>query len=326
VSRDFRAVLGGSAVAAARAVNYENAGTVEFIVDTATGEYYFMEMNTRLQVEHPVTEAVMGLDLVELQLRVAAGESLAINSGMKQEDLEPRGHAFEARLYAENPSNGFLPAGGSVLRWCLPPGSTMFEFPEVVAAAANNVHKCSQDSTSCDIRVDSGVRQGDVVGVNYDPMIAKVLARGPDRTTALRALGDALGALQAGGLPTNAEFLRRITLNEEFQAGPVDTGFIQRHEAELLAPIPVDTAIIGLAVASYLALTNQNCSSPSPSPWTIPDAFRVNHRHREVLEFVHAGSGTQMAASVVRDETSMTVTVGVMGQGEPPAALAPSCL
>ncbi|EFN51015.1 hypothetical protein CHLNCDRAFT_37598 [Chlorella variabilis] len=208
ITPEFRRSIGEAAVAAARAVGYQNAGTVEFIVDVDSGGssgqpqgFFFMEMNTRLQVvEHPVSEAITGVDLVEWQLRVAAVEPLPV----QQEELEIRGHAFEARLYAEDPVNNFLPAGGRrlasicrVLRWSVPANAVFF-----------------QDGP---LRVDSGVQRGDLVGVNYDPMIAKVICTGPDRATALASLHNALQQLQVSGLPTNTEFLKRITQNREFQ-------------------------------------------------------------------------------------------------------------
>ncbi|KDD74495.1 L chain of carbamoyl-phosphate synthase, partial [Helicosporidium sp. ATCC 50920] len=156
LSEKQREALGASAVAAALAVGYRNAGTVEFIMDGRSGEFYFMEMNTRLQVEHPVTEAITGVDLVEWQLRVAAGEALP----RTQDQIRVNGHAFEARIYAENPANNFLPAGGTLARWATPPGAAEF-----VPGAP--------------LRVDSGVRVGDGVGLHYDPMIAKLVVHGP---------------------------------------------------------------------------------------------------------------------------------------------------
>jgi 3-methylcrotonyl-CoA carboxylase alpha subunit len=304
----FRAKLGTSAVDAAQAVQYRNAGTVEFIVDSKTGEYYFMEMNTRLQVEHPVTEAVVNLDLVELQLRVAAGESLA--GILRQEDLEPKGHAFEARLYAENPWNGFLPAGGKVLRWKPPPGSSFFTFDMAssmntsLLSASSPVSSSSSSSLSvlpknkgCIVRVDSGVRQGDTVGVNYDPMIAKIIVKGPNRETALKGIREALGTLQVAGVPTNAEFVRRVTINEEFQAGGVDTSFITRHEKELLAPRKLHAELAALAPAVYTALdaikkkTLHSGGKLGFGPWNIADSFRLNYTHHILVEFRHTGSG-----------------------------------
>lgn len=274
ISADFRRSIGESAVAAAKAVGYRNAGTVEFIVDVDSGEYYFMEMNTRLQVEHPVSEAISGADLVEWQLRVAAGEPLPL----RQEQLAIKGHAFEARIYAENPENGFLPAGGRVLRWRVPPGAAFF-----------------QDAP---LRVDSGVQEGDTVGVHYDPMIAKLVVHGPDRPAALASLHSALQELQVSGLPTNVEFLKRITQNSEFQQGAVDTSFIAKHEAELLSAQPVAGDVLALAAVAFLriAAARAEDSAPAaqlPGPWSLRNSFRVNHQFSCPVAFSHPRSGTQ---------------------------------
>jgi 3-methylcrotonyl-CoA carboxylase alpha subunit len=334
VSRQFRAALGKSAVDAARAVGYRNAGTVEFIVDSKTDEHYFMEMNTRLQVEHPVTEAVCGVDLVELQLRVAAGESLA-NLGLNQEDLEPQGHAVEARLYAENPANNFLPAGGKLLRWRMPPGSTSFAFSptaDSTGSGSANDNDNDIDQTNDDgaprpspsqhqqksrahapvsVRIDSGVREGDLVGVHYDPMIAKVVVKAGDRPAALRALSDALGQLQASGVPTNAAFVRRVLGNEGFKTVAVDTSFISRHEEELLAPEPLRRDVAAFAAAMLLAGDGLAASAAAAAaagtsegsggargPWALADAFRVNHKHSQKVVMTHVGSGRCMDADV----------------------------
>ena len=249
ISADFRRSLGASAVDAAKAVGYRSAGTVEFIVDAATGRHYFMEMNTRLQVEHPVTEAITGLDLVELQLRVAAGESLK-KLGMRQKDLSPVGHAIEARLYAENPHNDFLPSGGKLLRWRLPEGASSFHF---IRSGEYSIlpqkHGMTRDVA---VRVDSGVQEGDTVGVHYDPMIAKVIVRASNRDGALDGLSHALRALQVAGFPTNVGFIDRVLRHEEFRAGPVDTGFIPRNEETLLAPSPLTKTAATIAVVAVL--------------------------------------------------------------------------
>ncbi|HHT9055854.1 TPA: acetyl-CoA carboxylase biotin carboxylase subunit, partial [Burkholderia cenocepacia] len=199
---DVRQAMGEAAVAAARAVGYVGAGTVEFIM---TGDaFYFMEMNTRLQVEHPVTEMVTGLDLVEWQLRVASGEPLPL----KQEELRVRGHALEARLYAENPARGFLPSTGTLKHLRLPAG---VEFD--IGAA---------------VRVDSGVREGDAITPFYDPMIAKLIVHGADRAEALGLMLRALRACEVVGLHTNAAFLQRIVACEPFATADLDTGLIER--------------------------------------------------------------------------------------------------
>src|SRR5690349_2223800 len=202
-----RAAMGAAAVEAARAVGYTGAGTVEFLVGGDDPDtFYFLEMNTRLQVEHPVTELVTGLDLVELQLRVAAGEPLPL----RQEDVVLRGHAVEGRVYAEDPANGFLPTGGRILALSEPPG----------------------------VRVDSGVREGDVVGSDYDPMLAKVIAHAADRDAALRRLDAALRDTVLLGPGTNIGFLRALLADPDVRAGRLDTGLVGRVAAA--ADVPAD--------------------------------------------------------------------------------------
>ena len=223
MTAEVRAAMGAAAVAAAKAIGYSGAGTVEFIADGSGGlradGFWFMEMNTRLQVEHPVTEAVTGEDLVEWQLRVAAGEPLP----RRQEELRLAGHAVEARLYAEDPAKGFLPAIGRL---------THLSFPEGV-------------------RVDSGVRAGDAISPWYDPMIAKVIAHGATREIALRKLGQALDATRVAGCTTNLGFLARLVRQGDFAAGRVDTGLIERDLAALTEPEAASEA--ALAVAALAA-------------------------------------------------------------------------
>eukprot|EP00271_Cylindrocystis_brebissonii_P019287 TRINITY_DN5821_c0_g1_i6.p1 TRINITY_DN5821_c0_g1~~TRINITY_DN5821_c0_g1_i6.p1 ORF type:complete len:862 (-),score=138.96 TRINITY_DN5821_c0_g1_i6:406-2991(-) len=207
VSDEFRKRIGSAAVDAAKAVSYVSAGTVEFIVDTMSDDFFFMEMNTRLQVEHPVSEMISGQDLVEWQIRVANGETLPI---LKQEDIKLNGHAFEARIYAENIPRGFLPAAGRLVR-CRPP-----------AEEAGLV------------RVETGVREGDTVSVFYDPMIAKLVTWGEDRDSALRRMWKCLGDYQIVGVPTNLQFLQRLAGHPSFQSGDVHTHFIDAHRPDLL--------------------------------------------------------------------------------------------
>jgi 3-methylcrotonyl-CoA carboxylase alpha subunit len=237
MTQAMRAAMGEAAVAAARAVGYVGAGTVEFIVED--DRFAFMEMNTRLQVEHPVTEAITGLDLVEWQLRVAAGAPLPLT----QAQLSITGHAFEARLCAEDPLRDFLPQVGRLTHLSLPD----------------------------DIRVDAGVRQGDVIGIDYDPMIAKLIVHGPDRATALRLLAAALGRCAVVGVQTNLALLRGIATAADFAAGDFDTGFIARHPA-LLAPTPEpDAAVIAAAVLAVIG------DAPAPrDPWGAGDGWRLN--------------------------------------------------
>ena len=213
----LRARMGEAAVALARACGYAGAGTVEFITPGDASEFFFLEMNTRLQVEHPVTELVYGVDLVEQQLLVAAGEPLALS----QDALVPRGHAVEARLYAEDPANGFLPAVGTVRRYVEPSGA----------------------------RMDSGIREGSVVGTDYDPMLAKVIAHAQDRPTALRRLARALGELQLLGVTTNAAFSRALLEREDVRAGEIDTGLLERILAEP-PPAPPEDLVPAAALAA----------------------------------------------------------------------------
>ncbi len=223
---EMRAAMGAAAVRAAEAIGYSGAGTVEFIVDGSDGlrpdGFWFMEMNTRLQVEHPVTEAITGVDLVEWQLRVAAGEALPA----AQDDLRIAGHAFEARLYAEDAARGFLPATGRLTHLVFPAGA----------------------------RADTGVRPGDWISPYYDPMIAKLIVHGPTRAIALRRLERALSETQVAGSVTNLAFLRRLAGHAGFAAGDVDTGLIAR-DLEVLTLDPVPCARVwALAALGALGL------------------------------------------------------------------------
>ncbi len=229
VSPQLRARMGEAAVALAQACGYVGAGTVEFIAPADASEFFFLEMNTRLQVEHPVTELVYGVDLVERQLRVAAGEPL----GLRQEDLVPRGHAVEARLYAEDPAAGFLPSTGTVRVYGEPAGPG--------------------------VRVDSGVAYGSVVGTAYDPMLAKVVAHGPDRETALDRLDRALATYAIAGVTTNAAFTRALLAREDVRAGEQDTGLLERVLGDLDAAPPED-----LVPAAMVAAAG---TGHPPGPW-----------------------------------------------------------
>ncbi|MEV5926947.1 acetyl/propionyl/methylcrotonyl-CoA carboxylase subunit alpha [Streptomyces cellulosae] len=231
-----RAAMGEAAVQAARSCGYRGAGTVEFIVPgDDPSAYYFMEMNTRLQVEHPVTELITGLDLVEWQLRVAAGERLAFG----QDDVRLTGHAVEARLCAEDPARGFLPSGGTVLRLCEPQGDG--------------------------VRTDSGLSEGTEVGSLYDPMLSKVIAYGPDRATALRRLRAALAETVTLGVQTNAGFLRRLLAHPAVVSGELDTGLVER-EADSLVGGEVPAEVYAAA-----ALLRQAALEPAAGPgWRDP--------------------------------------------------------
>jgi 3-methylcrotonyl-CoA carboxylase alpha subunit len=204
VMPEFRSHLGEAAVSAAKAVGYHSAGTVEFIVDTVSGQFYFMEMNTRLQVEHPVTEMIVGQDLVEWQILVANGETLPLN----QTQIPLLGHSFEARIYAENVPKGFLPATGVL-------------------------HHYSPVPVSPTVRVETGVEQGDTVSMHYDPMIAKLVVWGENRTAALIKLKDCLSNFQVAGLPTNIDFILKLANHKSFENGDVETHFIDNFKDDL---------------------------------------------------------------------------------------------
>ncbi|MEV0198538.1 biotin carboxylase N-terminal domain-containing protein [Nonomuraea sp. NPDC050691] len=242
VDESLRARMGAAAVEAARAVGYTGAGTVEFIVDGTTGEHHFMEMNTRLQVEHPVTELVTGLDLVELQLRVAAGEPLPFG----QQDVRLRGHAVEARVYAEDPARGFLPTGGRVLALHEPAGEG--------------------------VRVDSGLAEGTVVGSEFDPMLAKVIAWAPSRDAALLRLDQALARTAVLGLTTNVPFLRALVTHPAVRSGALDTGMVERILPDL--PLAGEPPAEALAAAALVF----HALPQGADPWEVTDGWRVGER------------------------------------------------
>jgi acetyl-CoA/propionyl-CoA carboxylase, biotin carboxylase, biotin carboxyl carrier protein len=251
-----RSRIGAAAVETARSVGYLGAGTVEFLVsDEAPGEFFFLEMNTRLQVEHPVTELVTGLDLVAEQLRVAAGEPLSVG----QSDVHLDGHAIEVRLYAEDPARGFLPSTGAVLALREPSGPG--------------------------IRVDSGIAPGTTVGPWYDPMLSKIIAWGPDRAVALDRLGQALAATTVLGVRTNLGFLRTLLADPQVRAGRIDTEFIDRELDRLIesagATVPADA----LAVYGLVRLWLRQPPGPVVDPWAVPSGWRVGG-HRPLLSRV----------------------------------------
>ena len=248
VTPALRTAINAAAVRAAAAVGYVNAGTVEFVV-APDRQFYFLEMNTRLQVEHPVTEAVTGLDLVEWQLLVAAGRPLP----RAQEAITQSGHAIEARIYSEDPDRGFLPSTGRVERFACPP----------------------QDSSW---RVDSGIEDGDRIEVHYDPMVAKVIASGPDRETAILRLRAALARTALFGPRSNLGLLRRIVAHPDFCAGAMDTGYLDRHLGALLEAQPAIAPEALLATADYAleSLTRQSrARRPQVSPWDLGDAWQA---------------------------------------------------
>jgi 3-methylcrotonyl-CoA carboxylase alpha subunit len=258
-----RTEIGEAAVTAAKAVRYSGAGTVEFIAEQA-GSFYFMEMNTRLQVEHPVTEMITGLDLVEWQLRVAAGERLPLS----QEQLAFSGHAIEARIYAEDPQRDFLPATGRLVHVCFP------------ADAAG-------------LRVDTGVSTGAAITPWYDPMIAKLIVHGADRAAALARLRSALAQVEIAGPATNVAFLQRIAASRAFGDAELDTGLIERHRAELLAP-PGAVPQTLLAAAAFAELSAEEAgarqrargSADPHSPWDRVDGWRLNEDSHHDFAFL----------------------------------------
>ncbi|XP_053163630.1 methylcrotonoyl-CoA carboxylase subunit alpha, mitochondrial isoform X1 [Hemicordylus capensis] len=253
IKPEVRRKLGEAAVKAAKAVNYVGAGTVEFIMDSQHN-FYFMEMNTRLQVEHPVTEMITGTDLVEWQLRVAAGEKIPLT----QEEISLKGHAFEARIYAEDPNNNFMPGAGPLLHLSTPP------------------------SDSC-TRIETGVRQGDEVSIHYDPMIAKLVVWAEDRQAALRRLRFCLQQYNIVGLSTNVDFLLSLSSHPEFEAGNVHTNFIPQHYDELFPPqkviskVSLCQAALGLILREKMTTdTFRDLSEDKFSPFASSNGRRIN--------------------------------------------------
>ena len=244
VTPDLRQRMGEAALAVARAANYRNAGTAEFLLDEESGQFYFLEMNTRLQVEHAITEAVLGLDLVEWQVRIAAGEPLTL----EQQDLHPRGHAVECRIYAEDPYNNFAPSAGRLSHWQPPSGPGL--------------------------RLDSGVASGQEISTYYDPMLAKLTAWGADRRTSLRRMELALSHFPVLGLITNIPFLREVIRNPQFQNGQYDTNFLENTPAVTESREPEETRQLANALASWAwdgisspGRTPVNLDPTPDSPW-----------------------------------------------------------
>lgn len=263
-----RAAMGKAAVDAARAVNYVGAGTVEFIAGP-DGDFYFMEMNTRLQVEHPVTECITGTDLVEWQLRVASGEPLPL----QQDQLQIRGHALEARLYAEDADRGFLPSTGTLRHLRLP---------------ANTAH----------VRVDAGVEQGDAITPFYDPMIAKLIVWDVDRDAALRRMQQALAECEVVGVTTNDAFLRRLVMTDSFTQAKLDTALIEREQAAL-APNDGDSDPALWALAAIAGVATSEAASRDArdphSPWQAQDGWRLGAAAARALTLEHRGAQRSVA-------------------------------
>jgi 3-methylcrotonyl-CoA carboxylase alpha subunit len=271
MSAERRAAMGEAAVAAARAVGYVGAGTVEFIANQ-DGSFYFMEMNTRLQVEHPVTEMITGTDLVEWQIRVAAGEALP----KKQDELTINGHAIEARIYAENPEKGFLPSIGT-LQHLETPDAVHFELGGVPGFPAA-------------VRIDSGVRQGDAISPFYDPMIAKLIVWGADRKQALARMAQALSQYQIVGLASNIAFLKRLVEGDAFANADLDTGLIERnHEALFPPPRSIPVAAVALAAVSLIEEEKDKSAAQSGAnrgdPWGQALGWRMNFHYVRKLAF-----------------------------------------
>jgi 3-methylcrotonyl-CoA carboxylase alpha subunit len=303
ISEALRKRLGEAAVNAARAVGYRGAGTVEFILD-AEHNFYFMEMNTRLQVEHPITEMITRQDLVEWQLRVACGQRLPL----LQPDLKIHGHAFEARIYAENPLNNFLPSPGPI-------------------------HELRTPQTSDSVRIDTGVRQGDVVSLFYDPMIAKLIVHDQDRPTALQRLASNLQDFHVRGMTTNLDFLHTLATHPAFIGAELDTGFIERHRATLGLPLvsgagetttsatstalPHDDLILATLeriIANHAKAASATVGASSTDPWAANTPARLNFAHERTFQWEDAtvrGSGEETKPATV----SVTVLANATTQG-----------
>ncbi len=278
----LRREMGDTAVQAARAINYSGAGTVEFLLDE-DGSFYFMEMNTRLQVEHPVTEMITGQDLVEWQLRVASDEALPL----QQDQIRLQGHAFEARIYAEDAAHDFLPATGT-LAFLQPP------------------------EESANVRVDTGVRQGDEISVYYDPMVAKLIVWDESRERALQRLTGALSEYRIGGTVTNVDFLYNLATSAPFRAAELDTGFIERHSELIFHESEQDLAS-GLPLAAFALLLHRqqqgrptSCMDPY-TPWASHNAWRLNEAHTQRLNVSCHGREFAVSADWLGDAYRLRV-------------------
>jgi 3-methylcrotonyl-CoA carboxylase alpha subunit len=281
---EVRAAMGAAAIEAARTVGYVGAGTVEFIADGSSGlradRFWFMEMNTRLQVEHPVTEAVTGLDLVEWQLRIAAGEPLPL----AQRSVRLDGHAIEARLYAEDPEQGFLPSTGRLVAFTPPQGEG--------------------------IRVDAGVDAGDAVSPFYDPMIAKVIAHGATREAALDRLSEALANTVAAGPRTNIGFLAALCATPEFRQGGVDTGFIDRQLATLTGGRGLDNAAVACGAVRLMArdMARHAANRDTPaSPWDATDGYQLSGPRTVPMRVLADGHAVTATAEFVAGGVAVQV-------------------
>ncbi len=262
-SQELREQMGQAAIRAAQAIDYQGAGTVEFLLDE-DGSFYFMEMNTRLQVEHPVTEMISGQDLVEWQLKVANREPLPL----KQSDLKINGHAFEARIYAEDPNNDFLPTSGRLI--------------DLEEPALNN-----------SVRVDTGVLEGDEVSPFYDPMISKLIVWGENRPAALAKLKHALNDYKISGITTNISFLKRLAAHQSFAKAELDTGFIEHHQQSLFSKNECNYAHFLPIMALFLMLDRKrNCTA---SVWSQGNAWRLNQSNTQILNVTVNGNEHQIS-------------------------------
>jgi 3-methylcrotonyl-CoA carboxylase alpha subunit len=272
-----RAEIGAAARAAAQAVNYVNAGTVEFIADAAG--FHFIEMNTRLQVEHPVTEMITGLDLVEWQLRIAFGERLPL----PQDKITANGHAIEARIYAEDADKGFLPSIGRITRWDEPPASD-------------------------GVRVDTGFRAGDTITPYYDALLAKLIVWDTDRAQALDRMAQALNAFEIAGVTTNLEFLEALVSHPYVRSGEIDTGFIERELATLTAARPLSAQEMAAASAAVLVREQGDhdpAADPAPSPWNRADGWMMAGLRRRRLSFRRGAARHDVVIGYGRDGLTM---------------------
>lgn len=284
MSQDIREKMGEAAILAAKAINYVGAGTVEFLLDE-DGSFYFMEMNTRLQVEHPVTEMITNEDLVQWQLTIAEGKPIP----KQQDELTLTGHAFEARIYAEDPNNEFLPSTGTL-------------------------HLLKTPEESDVVRVDTGVEQGDEVSVFYDPMIAKLVVKGETREVALKRLLHALGNYHIEGVSTNIDFLKRVASNEAFVNAELTTTFVEKHHDALFAKAEVGDhhKRITLPTMALLALLHrqntmkatQNEAARSLPVWRSAGAWRANMAHSETLTLDFGGEGDTQEFNITHSKTT----------------------
>ncbi|KQP14232.1 acetyl/propionyl/methylcrotonyl-CoA carboxylase subunit alpha [Pseudorhodoferax sp. Leaf267] len=295
MTQELRREMGEAAVAAARAVHYVGAGTVEFIVEQrpdGSMKFFFMEMNTRLQVEHPVTEAITGQDLVEWQLRVAFGEELPL----KQEQLRITGHAIEARICAENPDNNFLPATGTLHVYGLPDCVRFERGP---------------------VRVDSGVRQGDAISPFYDSMIAKLIVHGGTRDEALARLDRALAALRVVGVQSNVQFLRRVLATPSFANANLDTALIPREQAVLFDQEPIGLALAVAGAVAQTVLAEHAQAAPQPGTWADPwgqrDDWRAYTPMQRRFDYIFRGEAGSAALRILHDGALQLTVAGQTG-------------